>query len=297
MKNFILIFVLLNSIILFGQQIPNSNLETWNDEGSFENPDQWATSNTSVMVATIETVSKDTSHVSGDYSARLESKSPMGFSSIAPGLLTLGEFNLDIVAQSGTVSGGIPWTQRTERFKGYYKYSPEGNDQAFIAMVMFKYNPTTGESDTIAEAHFCPNTEVTDWTEFDLELIWTSNETPDTMNIICMSSDGRYTPIEGSTLYIDNISIQGVVSDVKQINTKNTASNIFPNPSNGIINITKTDNIEKIEIFDMSGKSVYQTNLLPKNNQLDVSNLTQGMYFIRLYKTNTAIETQKLILN
>lgn len=282
--------------MLFSQVIPNAGFETWVADGSFENPESWSTSNVTVaMMATIETTSKDEDAQEGTYSARLESISPMGFSSVAPGLATLGQFNLDIAAQSGDVTGGIEWTTRPANFKGYYKYMPQGDDQAFIGVVFYKYNQTTGVTDSIGEALINPNTTVDTWTEFDLPIEWTSNETPDSMNIIVMSSDGRFTPVEGSVLFIDNFSFEGTAPTT--IENKEISENItiYPNPTKNSINLTGLSYKSNVNIYDLTGKLLIKETSNISNKTINVSNLASGIYIVEI-ETSKGKQTKQLII-
>lgn len=54
---------------------------------------------------------------------------------------------------------------------------------------------------------------------------------------------------------------------------------LYPNPTKGILNIENI-NLEKIIIYDISGKEVKE--FLPKS-QIDLGNLSKGLYFIKLF--------------
>ncbi len=60
--------------------------------------------------------------------------------------------------------------------------------------------------------------------------------------------------------------------------TSLTDQNIFPNPTTGILNITAHD-LEKIMVIDISGKLIKEMNPNPK---IDLSDLSKGLYFIKL---------------
>jgi hypothetical protein len=51
-----------------------------------------------------------------------------------------------------------------------------------------------------------------------------------------------------------------------------------------------------IKIFDMTGKNVYARNEIA-NNQINVSSLNPGIYFIKIKDINNSISTKKLIKN
>jgi hypothetical protein len=56
---------------------------------------------------------------------------------------------------------------------------------------------------------------------------------------------------------------------------------IFPNPAKDVLNISEP--IEKVEIFDIIGKIVYETKLV--TDTISISNLSPGKYTIRLHKS------------
>jgi hypothetical protein len=62
---------------------------------------------------------------------------------------------------------------------------------------------------------------------------------------------------------------------------------IFPNPSSNFIEISDMDNISKISITDINGKSVYETT--ENKTVINISKLNKGIYFIK-------IETEKEII-
>ena len=85
----------------------------------------------------------------------------------------------------------------------------------------------------------------------------------------------------------------------QQPKTQETASieglSLYPNPvSNGKVYITTKNDLDKeIIIFDVLGKKVMQTML--NSRELNVSNLTSGVYIIKINEKE-ASATRKLII-
>ena len=71
----------------------------------------------------------------------------------------------------------------------------------------------------------------------------------------------------------------------------NNAIEIYPNPVINTITING-DDIYKIEIIDINGKTVYQTDIYKKN--IDISNQVKGVYFVKL-TTKKGIEIKKIL--
>ncbi len=70
--------------------------------------------------------------------------------------------------------------------------------------------------------------------------------------------------------------------------------NIYPNPTSNLLHIeaSQTD-ISKVEIFDVQGKRVMQVSA-PNLRELDVSQLTNGMYFLKV-RTSDGELTRKFV--
>ena len=75
--------------------------------------------------------------------------------------------------------------------------------------------------------------------------------------------------------------------------------NIYPNPSNGIINIEFIDyDIQNvlIELINLQGQVVFVQTITNQKNTINVSDLDKGLYIIKIY-TDTGIKAKKLIIN
>lgn len=65
--------------------------------------------------------------------------------------------------------------------------------------------------------------------------------------------------------------------------------NVYPNPAVNTIQIEGIGNEEKIEIVDLTGKSIIKT---VKNSEVDISELPKGIYFLKHKKGNTMGQAQ-----
>ncbi len=68
-------------------------------------------------------------------------------------------------------------------------------------------------------------------------------------------------------------------------------SKIYPNPTNGKINIETQGQIEKITILDISGKIILETT----NTKIDLTKQQAGTYFVKI-ETKNGILTEKIII-
>ena len=73
---------------------------------------------------------------------------------------------------------------------------------------------------------------------------------------------------------------------------ENNAISIYPNPATSILNVN-ANGYNTVEIINMLGQVVYNTTM-NDNAQINVRNLNDGVYFVRLNGAN-GTTTQKFI--
>ncbi len=90
-------------------------------------------------------------------------------------------------------------------------------------------------------------------------------------------------------LMLDNIQVLELetlaVSDFKKNNIQ-----VYPNPSSDFINIKNVDNIQKIRLYDVSGKMVLETQF----NEIDIRKLPVGQYILNVH-SGSEIISKKII--
>lgn len=74
---------------------------------------------------------------------------------------------------------------------------------------------------------------------------------------------------------------------------------IYPNPSNGIVNISSNQANAIIKVFDVTGKLVYsqQNNGKQNNIELDLSALSNGVYLIQAHTENGNVSNNKVVIS
>lgn len=102
-------------------------------------------------------------------------------------------------------------------------------------------------------------------------------------------------------LAIDDIAI----TDVTSINNRNVGTGIlslYPNPTNGLVNITlENTGTERfaLDVYDIYGRTVYTQSIVPVDGKIlhatDLSGLPGGIYFVRL-TSHSASYTSKITL-
>jgi hypothetical protein len=67
---------------------------------------------------------------------------------------------------------------------------------------------------------------------------------------------------------------------------------LSPNPTNNEINISSSKIIKEVKIYNSLGKIILTTN---KTNLINISNLTKGIYFIKLLFNDNTVDSDKII--
>ena len=111
----------------------------------------------------------------------------------------------------------------------------------------------------------------------------TTTYTVNVTNITSCSSSAVVTVNVNTCTGIDEQVANGVI--------------IYPNPTNGIINITLSSELTKnstLEIYDAIGKLIVTEVLSSELNTLNISNLSNGIYSFRVMNNNTMVKFGKL---
>ncbi|MDP4278139.1 MAG: family 43 glycosylhydrolase [Bacteroidota bacterium] len=121
-------------------------------------------------------------------------------------------------------------------------------------------------------------------------------------DIPVLPSNGDYSvsfcPQGVSDFMIDHVRLfipeDSTVDVIRPAMVSYTAGNIYPNPSQGIINLPQTAIGGNLEIFDLQGRVRYSAPI--SASQVDVSKLEKGSYIVKI-RTNKLCSTVKLQLD
>lgn len=95
------------------------------------------------------------------------------------------------------------------------------------------------------------------------------------------------------------IYMTGEVEGVSEIaeNGNRHPIRLYPNPASGLIQISTELQFERVIIYNQLGRLI-QGNLMPSsNNNIDVSNFQQGIYFIKFVELQTgAIHSERIVI-
>ena len=264
--------------------VPNAGFENWTNYGNYEDPDGWGTLNqsTSLSLPPVLTVTKATgsdAH-SGSYAIRLETKTVV--TETVPGTAITGTYN----PLTLKIDGGFGFNSMPTSLTGWYKYIPFILDAGSVEIVLTKWNPTTKIRQPVGSGIFTVINAVNTYTQFTIDVIYVSPDTPDTAIITLLS--GSYTNPPGSVLYVDDMSFNYPSIGTPENKTVNGFI-MYPNPASEeffIFNSNDNTKISELTLYDYKGKKVLITKL--KNNSncvggersrtVGVSALSDGMY-------------------
>ena len=105
---------------------------------------------------------------------------------------------------------------------------------------------------------------------------------------VLYQSEGEMQPGVFMT-YDNNCSL-----DVEEIENSNESLSIYPNPTNGKLNI-EADGIVEVEVINIVGQSVFAFNVNADSCEIDMTGFNAGVYFVNV-KTENEIKTKKIIL-
>ena len=64
---------------------------------------------------------------------------------------------------------------------------------------------------------------------------------------------------------------------------------VYPNPANNVINVNATSNISNVEVYTITGQKVGDFTANNTNTTISISNLTSGLYLMRIHTENGVI--------
>lgn len=98
------------------------------------------------------------------------------------------------------------------------------------------------------------------------------------------------------TINYTSLGVEDILSEGNNYNIS-----LFPNPANSVLNLkvesSNTSHL-KVEIMSIDGKKITSAKLSNyENTQVDISNLSQGIYVTNFYSGNALIASKKLVKN
>lgn len=260
--------------------VPNGGFESWTGFGLYEMPDAWKTTDSLSMSVGTPSATKETTDMHGGLYALKLTPFFFVFTNI-PGAASNGVIN----TTTFQIIGGSPDTVRHAKLSGWYKYAPVSGDSCTISVTMYKRNGAT--RDVIGSGIFGTSAATSAYTPFDVNMNYSSINTPDSV-LISIFSSAMGSAHLGTTLLIDDLAFSGFVG-IHEIPGVVNSLNTFPNPAQNELNVSVDlqKNIRtRFEISDLNGRKVSSFEMKSLNEKFDVSFLVSGNYFYRLADEN-----------
>jgi hypothetical protein len=113
------------------------------------------------------------------------------------------------------------------------------------------------------------------------------------LNICCRACDSVLVTVTNSCCRLKSKNADGSVKE-------NTDISIYPNPAktNVTIEVKKIMVNTEIDIFDITGRIIWHTNVTPGKTKydVDVTDLPKGIYFVKAITQGAEVYSGKLLL-
>lgn len=187
--------------------------------------------------------------------------------------------------------GGYPFTNKMDTLVFWYKYTPMGGSVAEVGTRLKKNGNIIGGNNIPLEAASSYRY---------IELPIQSSENPDTLIVEFRSSrweDSLLMQI-GGVLILDEVQLKSQPLNTGiPISMANSKTAVYPNPSNGNIQIDANTTLSTVEVMNILGEVLYIQYPNAQHLSIDLSHLPKGAYFYRITGSDSSVKTGKLLLN
>lgn len=138
----------------------------------------------------------------------------------------------------------------------------------------------------------------------DQSVSWSSSNTSvatvDASGLVSAVSAGSstITVTTNDDSFTDNCEVYSTIStDIEtRLELNNKWIKLYPNPlNNGLLNVSTSENINQLQIFDLHGKMVHREQNLGTNVTLDLSKLNEGLYMFHIISKQSKAVRKVLI--
>jgi hypothetical protein len=187
---------------------------------------------------------------------------------------------------------GVPWG-------GFWSALPvpiDLTDNKFIYVKVWKprisplkFKVEGGPSANLEIFSMEPQTLTGEWEE----IVFDFSEKTGTWNVIAFMPDFEdpLTLEDDIVIYFDDIRVGGDPLFTRAPEMANQLQ-VYPNPASDFITIRNSMEIQSLEIYDLAGRIIYSANSHTLESRVDVSDLNQGIYILRVSANNTPINTK-----
>lgn len=195
----------------------------------------------------------------------------------------------------------IPCSSRPDKMTGYFKYEGAGQDTLQIVAVLHN-GEMVDTAEGIGYAFFSMvgapediSRDAAEYTAFSADFIYKSDEIPDSVTILILTTKDSSNPSDTAYFVVDEIQFgDGSVSS--RDFAQDAPFTLVPNPAADEIRLNlETDGEVTIQLYDALGREVVYSRQ-PVQRSLYVGHLTNGTYIGRI-TAGTEVFWQKIMIS
>jgi hypothetical protein len=278
MKKLTLLLSILITLSFQAQQIPNGDFENWITQEWGEEPENWGEyfmqGFHEISPGLIDnTIVKSDDAYSGSYAMEIRSFTNTIFGetdTIVPMvILNLNNANSDsafMLLDSGLIS-----------LSGYFKQDLADEDENYTAIYVSVFYE--GEESGYGIIEF--EEDIEDYTAFDIPIQYITSTLSDSI-ILMIFGGNQDNQLPGNTLLLDGLQFN--YDSPVSTNIEEDYSNsikLFPNPSNNNFKISSNELISLVEITDLSGRVIYNSEINQNSLVIDTREFTNTIFIVR----------------
>lgn len=319
MKKITILCALLLSILIQSnaQNLPNNGFESWTNPS---NPSSWAASYSGtvsgILPLSFSFGVKTTDAHSGSYALKISpALLPVGNVTM-PGFVQLGSvgaFNVDaalltalstmdfanldpssLASLQALISKGLSMTESPSEVKFWYKFLPDGDDEAAVNVITSKWNPTLGISEIVASGSTTIRERVNSYAEMNVAMT-KQMDLPicDTIRVII--SVGGATASVATEFFIDDITLK--FQSWGTCNLTMQKIKLYPNPASKFFMIESVDlnRNNVVEIYDILGKLLYKQSNINTQTHISTADFKAGIYLVRFTQGDKVLTSKLLV--
>jgi hypothetical protein len=119
--------------------------------------------------------------------------------------------------------------------------------------------------------------------------------TLDTLQLASQLQGGSWGAVAGSILYISEMVFTNPVVSVSSITAADMTLKTFPNPATDILKVSLAGMNGFVTLYDITGKVVLKQAVTGDVQEISVSNLNNGIYFLKAYNSSGSSYTGKIV--
>jgi|GEM_PF-4917337 hypothetical protein len=265
------------------QTLPNGNMENWTATSYGETPTGWFTADSLLAflgasatgtIVRVDVAIEPTNVHGGNHAVgfkTIKTYLPVFADTVtAGGVMLLG--NIDFMTENYI---GIPFSGHPTALTGYYKLPANGVGD-YIA-VYGEFKATGGAIMATIEEGL--NVEGPNYQSFNFPISWNSSANADSIVLSFELTNDTADNHMGVEAFLDDLAFS-YPSGIKENLGASSYLKCYPNPARNVLYVENTSKEAlTMSIMDVSGKEYLRTAAGAQKTQLDVSGLSNGVYF------------------